>query len=134
MTLSLVLQGTSICSAFFARIYSIFVFWPIHRLYHFGPRWLGGWEGTDLPHICAALSPRTSVDLWVDNEDKCFALVERHLDSYLVIAELFWVFLVVYITCKLTYDFFWRRRLMNDMKTIIQSLTQKNERRLELRS
>lgn len=131
MSLALTLQGPSILSSLFAWVYSIFVFWPIHRLYRFGPRWLGGWEGTDLHHICATLSPRTSVDLWMENEEKCCALVERHLESCLVIGELLWVVLLVYIGCKLAYDFFWRRRLMNDMKTILQSLTHKPPLALE---
>jgi hypothetical protein len=110
--------------------YRIFIYSPIYRLYHFGPKWLGGWEAMDPVDICTALSPRTSPSVWMENMDACQTMMDRHLGSYLVIWEIILSVFTLYCLFKALSSFvsnyLWRRTLIGDIKEILEAFDQKN--------
>lgn len=58
---------------------------PVAYLYVHGPRWLGFWEGLDLPDICAGLTMVPAKE-WAGGraEVLCAALVERRAHATLL--------------------------------------------------
>ena len=72
----------------FSDMYAALVWQPLKRLYLLGPSvlGLGFWEGQSTEDICAQLSTAPS-SFWVAHLDECQALIDRHLRSFVVMAE-----------------------------------------------
>lgn len=105
-------------------LYALLIEAPVRRLYYDGPRWIGGWEGQSLSTMCASLAPRTEAPMWdlAANHEACRAMVLRHFQSYLVLADLCVAAACLYVVWRVAYDFFWRRRFIKDMKDVLQSI------------
>jgi hypothetical protein len=73
---------------------------PLAWLYLQGPRSLGFWGGSDPEDICGQLT-NTDADFWTlsgDNKHMCITTIERHFNSWVVLAMTATYFTIVVST------------------------------------
>jgi hypothetical protein len=96
--------------------------WPHGQLLKYfmmrGPRILGCWEGDTTMDICARLSGVTS-SMWHDNQFECDALINRRVESMLVLGETVVVLTLLYHGTTSILQIGWCRLFYHQMHTPI---------------
>ncbi len=82
-------------------LYDIFVYQPIYRLYRNGPslRGYGFQRGAPSAEICFSLTNVES-NFWVIHAQECEALIQREVQSYIVLLETLCYFSIAFLFCR----------------------------------
>lgn len=62
--------------------YAVFDF-PFRELYRYGPRFFGGWEGTDLPEICSRITYYGDRNFWMRNMSECESIFQSKEEAFI---------------------------------------------------
>lgn len=69
------------------RLADMLIEQPLHHLYHYGPWYLGFWEGEPLPTICARLTYHGDSNFWYRNLSDCQVIFDTKKTAWLQIAR-----------------------------------------------
>ena len=89
--------------AVLTEAYLILLAHPIRRAYLNGPSRLGCWAGRSESHICASLTGVDAVH-WDSNPLECTAIVDRDVNSVVVVAETTAYFMLLYAAVRAALD------------------------------
>jgi hypothetical protein len=101
----------------------VLVVQPLETIYLHGPRMLGCWEGQTEADICVSLAPRTDARFWTDNPQECKKVIYNNIYSWILISEYLIGFALIWMILKGVYAWWWRRRLMGDLETLVHQMT-----------
>lgn len=109
--------------SFFSYLHLSLIVQPLETIYLFGPRVLGCWEGQALEDICVSLAPRTKAAFWQDHPQECMALIDKNIYSWILVVQYTLAIAGSWILLKTLYGWWWRRRLMGDLETLLHQMT-----------
>ena len=72
---------------------------PLRRLYMHGPERMGFWSGKPSSHICASMTGVQAAH-WVQHPGECTAMIDRDVQSFLVVIETVTYFVTLYALLK----------------------------------
>ena len=78
----------------YTTIYSTMIEQPLRDIYHYGPWFIGGWEGDDISTICARITYHGDAQFWIRNMNECQRIYSAKEQAFIRIVLPF-----IYLMC-----------------------------------
>jgi len=66
-----------------AEVYYFLFDFPFREFYRYAPRFVGGWEGDDLPDICSRITYYGDRSFWMRNVEECESIYEAKEEAFI---------------------------------------------------